>query len=92
MPYNEPPAVELRAAVDAIDSLFDEYEIEVCQRDHGLLEIHHPGIFEKMCKLVAHGVELDDIRKRTERIVKSEPVLLQRVVNAATYERKLQVR
>lgn len=74
------------------DQLQEEFELELCQRDYGLLESYHPGIFAYVCKLVAHNVELEAIKKWAERMVKNEPIVVQRIINAARYERKLQVK
>lgn len=74
------------------DRLQEDFELELCQRDYSLLETYYPGIFAYVCKLVANKVELEAIKKWAERVVKNEPLVVQRVVNAARYERKLQVK
>lgn len=75
----------------AIEQLQGEFEVELCARDYQLLEDYYPRIFAKVCELIAIGIEPANLEKWARRVVGSEPILVQRVVNAAKYEKGLQV-
>lgn len=83
---------KLPSPAEVQQSLQEEFELELCMRDYRLLEAHQEGIFGKVCEMVAAGVEIGQIQKWAKRVVGNEPLVVQRVVNAARYERKLQVK
>lgn len=82
---------KLPARTETENKLQQDFERELCQRDYRLLEAHYPGIYAHVCKMVAANVELEAIRKWAERIVRNEPLIVQRICNSARYEQKLQV-
>jgi hypothetical protein len=80
------------AEAEATSQLEVDFDLALCARDHGLLETYYPAVFTAVCQMVAAGVDIETIAKRARRIVGSEPVVLQRVINAARYEAGLQVK
>lgn len=88
MPYNDPPFVEytVKTFPEAEQKPDHQSEIEraLCQRDYEILEAYYPALLAAIEGAVKEKHDPQQI-KRWAQNVTGEPVVLQRVYNAARW-------
>lgn len=62
-----------------------EYDLILCQRDYNLLVEHQPDLLDVLERIVTAGINEAALKRWTLRRIQDEPVLIQRIINAAMW-------
>lgn len=78
---------ERQQKAQTIASLETEYDLVLCQRDYNLLVEHQPDLLDILERIVTAGIAEQALKRWTMRRV-GEPILIQRIMNAAMWIRR----